>query len=309
MAVTFRRTQSFQVAPYKAGRYRAIETQWEEVAFVGCVLDKGSESVRIMSDVWGTQCFALVWDFDKGEPRKVSLGVYDSNAGYYSRPWEEWDSTAIVDATDEVKALYDRWQDAENEKLVVRNHELRVAEATDRARQPRKGSYVELYKKRCKVKQGTKGRVFWVGNSHYGERVGFNGDDGETYWTAAANVRTVKGHENWDGSCPVCGGHGYVPAYDGKGGTIRCHECEKRFAEAEKARERAEQESAARQDNDGVRKGVKVKVVDGGDAPDGTVGVVFWRGPDKYNEGCERVGLKTAAGTVWTSLDNVQKAA
>lgn len=50
-----------------------------------------------------------------------------------------------------------------------------------------KGQTITVVKGR-KVKVGTTGVVFWVGETKFGWRVGFNDAAGETYWTAVSNV-------------------------------------------------------------------------------------------------------------------------
>ena len=51
-----------------------------------------------------------------------------------------------------------------------------------------KGQAVTVVKGR-KVPKGTTGVVFWTGEDSYGKaRIGFKGEDGETFWTAASNV-------------------------------------------------------------------------------------------------------------------------
>lgn len=47
-----------------------------------------------------------------------------------------------------------------------------------------------------KVPLGTEGVCFWVGDSRYGARVGFKGDDGKTYFTALKNVEATTGFMN-----------------------------------------------------------------------------------------------------------------
>lgn len=54
----------------------------------------------------------------------------------------------------------------------------------------RKGCDVVVVRGR-KVPRGTEGRVFWVGDSPYGVRVGINTPSGETVWTAAGNVEVA----------------------------------------------------------------------------------------------------------------------
>ena len=41
------------------------------------------------------------------------------------------------------------------------------------------------------IPPGTTGKVFWVGETKYGVRVGFKDTAGGSYWTAAANVEVV----------------------------------------------------------------------------------------------------------------------
>ena len=54
-----------------------------------------------------------------------------------------------------------------------------------------KGQTVTVVKGR-KVAKGTTGVVFWIGEDSYGKgRIGFKGDDGETYWTATSNVEVT----------------------------------------------------------------------------------------------------------------------
>lgn len=54
-----------------------------------------------------------------------------------------------------------------------------------------KGQTITVVKGR-KVAKGTTGVVFWVGEDDWGKgRIGFKGDDGETYWTATSNVEVT----------------------------------------------------------------------------------------------------------------------
>lgn len=324
MAVTFRYSEDAERGPRVPSEYNPNYSrlvpgsiQWAETEHVGAVLSEGHESCRIMSDVWGDRYFALVWDFEENAPRKVTLQVVDYGCGYsddrVARAWRNWHHTAEVDATDEVKALYQAWQDAQAEAETLRRFEKNLADARERAGEVSKGSRVELSRKRCKVPFGTKGEVFWVGDGSYGPRVGFTGDDGETYWTALRNVSVVEGHEDWSDSCQDCGGASWLPANDGKGGTVTCPACERRYEErkAEREREEAERRAAieAEEASGGyIGRGTKVEVVasEGRDAPVGAAGKVFWRGANRYGEG-ERVGFKDSAGeTHWANVENVR---
>jgi hypothetical protein len=284
--------------------------QWEETEHVGAVLSEGHESCQIMSDVWGDRYFALVWDFEENAPRKVTLQIVDWQLGSASCPvrreWDRWHHSATVDATDEVRALYAAWQDAQAEADTLRRFKANLAEAEAEANEVRKGSRVEVFKGR-KVPKGTVGECFWVGNGNYGPRCGIRDDDGETHWTALSNVRPLEA--DWSDSCPDCGGHGWLPANDGKGGTVSCPECQRRY-EARQAERKAQEAEREAQEAFGeyVGRGTKVEVVAShrNDAPVGTVGKVFWRGENRYGPG-ERVGFKDSAGeTFWANVENVK---
>jgi len=55
-----------------------------------------------------------------------------------------------------------------------------------------------------------------------------------------------------------------------------------------------------------MKKGTLVEVT-GGKAPRGVQGSVFWTGPDRYDEGTLRIGIKTDAGeTFWLSEHDVR---
>lgn len=69
---------------------------------------------------------------------------------------------------------------------------VREAEEAARATYALKGQQVTVVKGR-KVPVGTTGEVFWVGQSKYGGfRVGLKDAEGETHWTAAANVQSMS---------------------------------------------------------------------------------------------------------------------
>lgn len=114
-----------------------------------------------------------------------------------------------------------------------------------------KGSRVKVVKGR-KVPIGTVGTVFWIGDNQWGEgkRLGIEGDDGETYWTAASNceetdeapveieppekgarVRIEEDGEPHEGEVFWTG-----PAKSGNGHRvgIRCDDGETRWADARK---------------------------------------------------------------------------
>jgi hypothetical protein len=316
MAVTFRYSETVRRAASYFTGFLFAAYQWCEVEYQGLVLDVGSESCRIMSDVWGTCYYAVVWDAENECSKKVTLQVVDHQLGWsndpVSRAWNDWHSEAEVDATPEVRAAYEAYLSRQREAkcLDAFNENLRRGE--EKATEVEKGSYVETFKGR-KVPVGTRGTCFWVGAGKYGYRVGFKGENGETYWTALSNVRVVPGYENYDSVCPDCGDGGWLPAYDGNGGTVPCVECEARAEAAWKARKAQEAEELAKheaREKTGVTKGSVVEVVASGhrnDAPVGIVGKVFWVGESKFGDG-ERVGLNCSGQTYWAAVENVQAA-
>ena len=279
------------------------EYQYEEVSHEGLVLRTGSESVQIMSDVWGTLHFAEVWNPETGRPERVVLKTVDHQVGLYF--WYDWTkkSYATVDATPEVVEAHETWKQAQEETRTQAAFEANVERGLQVAREVKKGSLVVVVRGR-KVPKGTKGRVFWTGSNHYGDRVGVQGDDGQTHWTATRNVEVEKGHEDWSGTCPTCGGTGWVPARDGKGGTKACKVCERRAEEAAETRRQAEEaRQAVEADVADVRKGSRVVL------PNGTTGRVFWLGQNKYGPGL-RVGVQGDDGqTHWAGYEEVRAAA
>lgn len=315
MAVTLRKQIEVEAAGY---RHR-VGYQWEEIAHQGTVLHLGSREVPVglSPGSYGQSHHAIVWNAETNEPEEIHL--YTISYDYPSWPresWYGWNHSAVVDATPEAQEAYQAWQEAEAEAKTQREHEANLEAAREAASEVRKGSFVFLSRKRCKIPYGTKGHVFWTGDSRYGERVGFRGEDGETHWTALKNVSVVPGHENWEGLCQTCGGGTYpaswVPSKDGKGGHKRCPECSRRReaeakAEAEATETKAKTPAPAAE----VTRGALVEVVKsvGRDAPAGVTGEVFWVGASKFGPG-NRIGLKDENGeTYWAAEENVRVAA
>lgn len=121
-----------------------------ENAVLAKVVDR---SYRIMSDVWGTADFALVWDAATASPKQVLVNVYDMQ-GYGWVPTE-----IVVDATPEVRAAYEQW-------LVNVKFNSLVSHAEDAAREITKGAIAKVVKGRNA--QGTQGKVVVKMNATYG---------------------------------------------------------------------------------------------------------------------------------------------
>jgi len=122
--------------------------------YANCVLKKEvDQSYRVMSDIWATADWALVWDDTENAPKKVLVNVYDMNPS-------DWKPAKIeVDATEEVRAKYLKWrEEVEFRSLVDR--------AKDAALAIEKGCVAKVV--RGRNGQGTVGKVVVVMNATYG---------------------------------------------------------------------------------------------------------------------------------------------
>jgi hypothetical protein len=104
--------------------------------YVGAVLSVETRSVQIMSDVWGTGKFALVWDATEGRPKSLCLATWE-----WQPDAEELQSSAEVDATDEVRAAYEEY-------LVNLEVDRRMDALTNEAHMVTKGRTVKVVKGR-----------------------------------------------------------------------------------------------------------------------------------------------------------------
>jgi hypothetical protein len=108
-------------------------------------------SVRIMSDVWGQEDIALIWNFDKAAPEWVTLDVWEYSP---NRSYE-----AAVDATAEVKELYRQWR-------IRMVYDLEVSDETSRVNRKEKGDRVKVV--RGRQNKGTEGVIAVVIERPYG---------------------------------------------------------------------------------------------------------------------------------------------
>lgn len=164
--------------------YFYVET---DVSHVGEVVGIIQDSVRVMSDVWEMQTFAI---------------CYNSETGGFERKFMYGDELdrqivcrATVDASIEVREAYKVWQAGQAFRIRERDYDNRQDElATDR-KTPGKGKWVRVVKGR-KVPKGTEGLVFWSGIDGYNNlKVGIAitprkdslGRYADVEWTAASN--------------------------------------------------------------------------------------------------------------------------
>lgn len=121
------------------------QTKEYDTAYAGCVLTTGFRSTRIMSDVWGTELYAYVWDEVNGRIAYVNIDVYE-----WERREESAKNTAVVDATPEVR-------EAARKYLYKLAYEEEAARQQAANEQIVKGCQVEVVAGR--KGKGTKGRV------------------------------------------------------------------------------------------------------------------------------------------------------
>lgn len=160
--------------------YKSPQIRSGVVEHTGRVLHLESRSDRIMSDVWDTGYYAIVWNDDAATPVDVYLG------GQEFGPIKQ----AEVDATPEAIAAYEAWLAAKEAARVAAEEARLEANAEGRIREVVRGCPVKVTRGR-KIPKGTEGRVFWIGQKQFGVRVGFETDDGDTHWTAITNVERI----------------------------------------------------------------------------------------------------------------------
>ena len=148
-------------------------------------LDK---SYQVMSDIWATADWALVWDDASNSPKRVLVNVYDMNPS-------GWVPAKItVDATDEVKSKYRQWKiDLELSR--------RIEDAEYAAKQIEKGCIAKVVK--GKNGKGTIGKVVVVMKANYGmgwrssveTKLGIATSD-VTFKKALPNGKVVDAHKD-----------------------------------------------------------------------------------------------------------------
>jgi len=151
-----------------------------ENRYEGAVLAKiVDHSYRIMSDIWGTADFALVWDEASNGPKQVCVNVYDMNPSSW-HPVE-----IVVDATEEVRAKYLNW-------LENRKFETLVGDAEIAARVVGKGSIAKVVK--GKSGKGTIGKVVVAMDASYG--MGWRARQMKKFAIATSDVQVEKALRN-----------------------------------------------------------------------------------------------------------------
>ena len=179
------------------GKYTMVRDEYPETFAHGAVLKTGTRSCQIMSDVWGTERYALYWDATEQKPVDVWLDTCDYGWLYNDKVHAE------VDATPEVKAAY-------REYLIAREVERRVRIEEDRNVVISKGCTAKVT--RGKTAVGTEGKVIAVIKARYGmgyyssmeNKIGIATSD-VTYKKALPNGKVVDAHKDvvwvWARNC------------------------------------------------------------------------------------------------------------
>lgn len=130
------------------------ERDANENRYEGCVLAKiVDRDYRIMSDIWGTADFALVWDETTSSPKNILINVYDMNPS-------GWCPVQIqVDATEEIKKAYLDWKINQTYQRLLGTEENRVHEIE-------KGAIAKVV--RGRTGKGTVGKVVVQMLANYG---------------------------------------------------------------------------------------------------------------------------------------------
>lgn len=156
----------------------------ERTSHEGAVLEVSGHEIRIMSDVWAWETYAVVWDDAAGKPVNVPV-CNDSDLSTGT-------GTATVDATPERVAAYTAYKArVEAERVAAEAHAAR-AYVTN-------GKVVKVVTGREK---GAVGLVFWIGtsSSRYATtrcgiatttRKNVGGQYMDVVWTATSNVAVV----------------------------------------------------------------------------------------------------------------------
>lgn len=161
------------------GKYTKIREEYPETIAHGCVLEVGTKTVQIMSDIWGTAKYARYWDMNTGKPAYCEYDVNDMG-------WAHGDKvSATVDATEEVKALYFNW-------MVQKRFEELVGSAEQRALEIEKGCIAEVVS--GKTGKGSKGKVVAVINGSYG--MGYRSIQMQKFGIATSDVTFKKALPN-----------------------------------------------------------------------------------------------------------------
>ncbi len=160
----------------------------DEVTYQGCVVEEVVREERIMSDVWATCRYAIVWDAEKSKFLTVSLGNSEFSG--------TWSSNLVkVDATAEVLELWNVHRLAESYRDRLLESDRRYYNELTVKMTIANGKTVRVVRGR-KVPQGTEGVVFWMRDGRLGLRTSDRRNDrgqwADVVWVTANNCAVVN---------------------------------------------------------------------------------------------------------------------
>lgn len=179
------------------GKYTKVADAYLETIAHGAVLKVGTQTVQIMSDIWGTEKYAVFWNEEKQRPERISYDIDDMGWAHGNKVHAE------VDATDQVRGAYVTY-------LMERELERLVGSAKDEAQRIVKGCTAKVT--RGKTAKGTEGKVIAVIKARYGigyyssveDKLGIATSD-VTYKKALPNGKVVDAHQDvvwvWARNC------------------------------------------------------------------------------------------------------------
>jgi len=161
---------------------------------VGCVIEKTTNVVRVMSDVYCDVLYATVWN-----PEEQRCDTFAVN--YYGMDQEEHGS-AVVDIHEGGYAEdYEIWlliqEDIKREQEAIEAEKARIRQLEEDTKDAKEACLEVVKGVRCKVvagrkvAKGTEGEVFWIRDTHYGTKIGIRDEKGVAHWTYARNVAVL----------------------------------------------------------------------------------------------------------------------
>jgi hypothetical protein len=165
-------------------RHVSVDPDGTERAYITNILETYVGRVVAMFVKYGVQVMSDVWEDQQWATVVSRHGAFvDVYAGYV-------EGADTVDAPPEMIAAWETEKLRRKTEAEERERQRIIARAEAEAKIPRKGRTVRVVRGR-KVPIGTVGMCFWVGNSGYGESVGFTTAAGAKHFTAAKNVEAV----------------------------------------------------------------------------------------------------------------------
>lgn len=140
---------------------------------------KLNQTYQVMSDIWASADWAIVWDEASASPKNILVNVYDMNPS-------DWKPVQIkVDATEEVRAKYLNWRTKIEFENLLEKEKQRVA-------QLEKGAIAKVV--RGRNGKGTIGKIVVAMNATYG--MGWRSTVMQKFAIATSDVKVKKALRN-----------------------------------------------------------------------------------------------------------------